>query len=403
MPATCREQLRIAFVADTFRSGVATSGGVVAAGSLVERLRLHHRVVVVGADAEGPDSLRLPGFQIPIHAMQSQHFVMARPVRASLAELFSSVDIVHLQFPFWLSLSAVDIARSLQRPVSAGFHVQPGNLLLSVGVDAPWLERALYRFWVDRLYNRADLVLCPSRFAQRKLVGHGLRSPSLVVTNGVPSDIRGEPSRSVLPSEGFLVMTVGRLAAEKRQSLLLRAVARSRHRNRIRLVIAGRGPLEEALRSEAAELGVQAEIGFLPRDQLIHDLGAADLFVHCSDVELEGIAVLEAMAMGAPVLVADSPESAAADFAADDRFRFPSGNVDLLVSRMDALLDQPELLRHASAISLRTAGELDADDSARRIERAWFSLLGRPPSGELRARESQARSISRPTTSRPTT
>lgn len=389
MSASGRDKLRIAFVADTFRSGVATSGGVVAAGSLVELLRRQHQVIVVGADAEGPDSLRLPGFQIPIHAMQSQHFVMARPVRSSLAELFSNVDIVHLQFPFWLSLSAVDLARSLRRPVSAGFHVQPGNLLLSVGVDSPWLERALYRFWVDRLYNHANLVLCPSRFAARKLAEHGLTAPSLVVTNGVPADIRAAPARSSLPSDGFLVMTVGRLAAEKRQSLLLRAVSRSRHRERIRLVIAGRGPLEQALRSEARALGVQAEIGFLPRDLLIHDLGAADLVVHCSDVELEGIAVLEAMGMGAPVLVADSPESAAADFAIDDRFRFPSGDVDTLTARMDALLDDPALLQCASLLARRMAGELDADDSARRIENAWFALLGRTPAGQLPARESQ--------------
>lgn len=379
MTAARRDHLRIAFVADTFRSSVATSGGVFAAGSLVERLRRNHEVIIVGADAEGPGSLRLPGFQIPIHAMQAQHFVMARPMNASLSELFSNVDIVHLQFPFWLSFASVDIARSLGRPASAGFHVQPGNLLRSVGIEAPWLESALYRFWVQRLYNRADLVVCPSRFAARKLTEHGLTAPSLVATNGVPADIRAAPLRRSLPSHGFLVMSVGRLAAEKRQSLLLRAVARSRHREHIRLVIAGKGPMEQTLQADAARLGVPAEIGFLPREQLIGNLGSADLVVHCSDVELEGIAVLEAMGMGAPVLVADSPESAAADFAVDDRFRFPAGDVAALTARMDALLDDSALLQRASAQVRLMAAQLDADDSARKIEQAWFALLGRSP------------------------
>ena len=96
-------RLRVAFVCDTFRAGVP-SGGVVAARRLVEGLRRRHDVVVVSADADGPDCVRMPAFQIPIRAMRDQGFVMAWPRRDLLARLFATVDVVHLQFPFWLSL-----------------------------------------------------------------------------------------------------------------------------------------------------------------------------------------------------------------------------------------------------------------------------------------------------------
>jgi glycosyltransferase involved in cell wall biosynthesis len=85
----------------------------------------------------------------------------------------------------------------------------------------------------------------------------------------------------------------------------------------------------------------------LPRERLRRMFRTADLFVHCSDVELEGIAVLEAMAAGLPVLVAQSPESAASELALDERFGFPAGDPAGLAAKLDALIEHPEELARA--------------------------------------------------------
>jgi 1,2-diacylglycerol 3-alpha-glucosyltransferase len=349
----------------------------VAATRLVDRLREHHDVTVVGAEVDGPDCVKLPGFQFPIRAMREQHFVMARPQRAKLVRLFADVDVVHLQFPFWLSWVALDEARRAGLPVVAAFHVQPENALLNVGIRSAWLSRVAYRFWVDHLYNRADAVICPSDFAAAKLRSFGLQSPAFVVSNGVH---RSGPRPTRLPDprvdRPFVVMMLGRLAAEKRQDLLIEAVKRSRYRDRIRLVISGMGPQESALRKQAASLPGGAQIGFLPKEQLDSVLSSADLFVHCSEVELEGMAVLEAMSAGLPVLIANGPESAAAQFALDDRFLFPSGNAQALAAKLDALLDQPHLLRYAGLASQRAANALDVDESAQKVANLYHHVVG---------------------------
>ena len=252
--------------------------------------------------------MQLRGFQLPVRAMREMQFTMARPDRALLARVFREVDVVHVQFPFWLGEVAVDEARRAGRPVIAAFHVQPENALMNVGVRWPWLARRIYRYWVSHVFNRADAVVCPTRFAERKLREHGVRAPVHVVSNGVPPDLQTSRGRREARPEGaLLVLAVGRFAAEKRQDVVIEAVRRSRHRDRDPARPGGWRPQEAKLRALADGLPHPAEIGFLPRERLARLLASADLFVHASEVELEGIAVLEAMSAGLPVLVAREP------------------------------------------------------------------------------------------------
>ncbi|HEY8945740.1 MAG TPA: glycosyltransferase, partial [Polyangiaceae bacterium] len=289
------ERLRIAFIADTLNGPIG--GGVTAGRHLVEKLRERHAVVVVGADADGPYDVKLAGFQLPLQAMRKMHFVMARPDRAVLARVCAAADVVHLQFPFWLSFAALAQAQAAGCAVVGAFHVQPENAAFNAGIRASSLNRALYRFWVERLYNKVDAVVCPTHFAERKLREHGLRSRAVVISNGVPPDLALSASsaseldalepRFALEREPahrgyFLILAVGRLAAEKRQEVLLEAVWRSQHKERIQVVLAGAGPREQALSRLARRLPNKAEIGYLPRERLRRLLGTADLLVHAS-------------------------------------------------------------------------------------------------------------------------
>jgi 1,2-diacylglycerol 3-alpha-glucosyltransferase len=367
-------RLRVAFVSDTIDGRLG--GGVVAGHSLVAALREHHDVVVVASDASGKDDVRVDGFMLPIEAMREAQFTMARPDRATLRAAFEQADVVHVQFPFWLSMVAVDEARKAGRPVVAAFHVQPENLLFNVGIRSGWLNGLIYRFWIKYVFNRADAVVCPTPFAKRKLVEHGLTAPAYVVSNGVPLDVHQTPEHhEARTDDRFVILAAGRLAAEKRQDVLIEAVRRSRHRDRIRLILAGAGPLEEDLRVRGAELPNPPEMGFLTRAKLVEHLNTADLFVHASEVELEGIAVLEAMSVGLPVVVAGSPESAASDFALSDDFRFASGDAGDLAAKIDALIENPERLQSARASYRSRASAHDFAGSVRSVEDIYRRVL----------------------------
>lgn len=371
--------LHIAFVCDTV--GGRLGGGVVAARNVIEGLRARHRVTVFAADAAGEHDVRLAGFQLPLKAMREMQFTMARPDRTLLERGFAGVDVVHVQFPFWLGIAAVGAARRAGRPVVAAFHVQPENALSNVGVRSPWLSRRIYAHWISRFFGRADVVVAPTAFAERKLREHGLTRPVHVVSNGVPPDLRVPPSAEREPAHAgaFLILSVGRLASEKRQDVILEAVRRCRHRDRIRLVLAGAGPLEDELRAKGQDLPHPPEIGFLPRERLGRLLATADLFVHASEVELEGLAVLEAMSAGLPVLVAQAPESAASELVPSDDFRFPAGDAAALARRIDAFVERPGLLREARAMHGAAMAPIPFDESVERLVEVYRSVITAAP------------------------
>jgi glycosyltransferase involved in cell wall biosynthesis len=369
-----RRRLRIAFVCDTIQGELG--GGVVAARHFVDELRKEHDVTVVGSDAYGDLQLPMAGFQLPLQSMKKMSFTMSRPDRPRLDELMARVDLVHLQMPFWLSFAARAAAERAHKPIVAAFHVQPENALMNVGLRVPLLHDALYRLWIDGLYNHATAVICPTGFAERKLRAHGLTAPSFVLSNGVPADVR--PSRAEKPAEladKIVLLCVGRLAAEKRQDLVIDAVARSVFRDRIHLVLAGGGPREEMLRQKLADSGISGEIGFVSRERLLYLFAMADLMVHASEVELEGIAVLEAMRIGLPALVADGPETAAAEFAASDAFRFRAGDVDSLTVQLDTLLASPALIEIARGVVRHRASGATLEAAASSLSSLYKAIV----------------------------
>src|SRR5262249_50631836 len=125
-----------------------------------------------------------------------------------------------------------------------------------------------------------------------------------------------------------------------------------------------------------AELPHMPEIGFVPQERLELLLNTADLFVHCSAVELEGMSVLDALSVGLPAVVAQSPESAASQLALDAYFAFPAGDVDALRQRIDTLIENPARLHDARAAARALAQTYAIDDSVGVLLDTYKRLVG---------------------------
>ena len=324
------------------------------------------------ANCVGFSRLRIPGVNFIIDRMKAP---LGLPNRQKLQQVMQEADLLHVQFPFFLGHGAIAAAKREGKPVVMSFHVQPENILSNLGITSRWLTKLMYRFFVWRFYDRADCVIAPSQFAAGLLREAGLTKPVTVLSNGVTADffLAHEP---VNETPKFHVVSVGRLAKEKQQPHLLRAIVASRYKNEITLTLAGTGPQQGHLIDLAAALGVQAEIGRVSDERLKALYQTADVFVQTSAVELEGMSVLEAMAAGCPVLINRSETSAVPEFVGAPEATYAMNDVADLTRKLEALLEKPELRAAAGQENRQIAQSRHHDHSVNTLAQLYQQVLG---------------------------
>lgn len=351
------------------------AASLAAGGWSLRLLTIGAEPVPAGCERWAFPELKVPGFRGLIERMRAP---LARPQRRRIEAALSGCDLLHVQYPFLLGHAAIGIARRLGLPVICSFHVQPENILRNIGIDTPRLRRWLYRLFLARFYQRADHVVAPSDFAADLLRHAGLKRPLTVISNGVPDAwLKRHHARidSERNDDRFRLLAVGRLAVEKDQALLIEAVARSRHRQRITLYLVGTGPLAQTLIDQARARQVQAVIGPCDDDALAAHYANADLVLHAGSVELEGMAVLEAMATGNAVLVAATEGSAASGLIDDGDWRFAGRDAAALGAMIDAALDAPVRRRQAGQHNRIRAASYSHDRCSERLADLYRALL----------------------------
>jgi teichuronic acid biosynthesis glycosyltransferase TuaC len=159
------------------------------------------------------------------------------------------------------------------------------------------------------------------------------------------------------PDGPFLFISVARLSPEKGHARLIDAFAEAFGGDPgMRLRLAGEGPVRAELERLCVARGIADQVdflGLLPSGTVRDELTAADAFVLASDVETFGVAVIEALACGCPVIVTASggpdhmvsaangtlipPRDPAALREALTRMRCEAGDYDSAAIRAEAL------------------------------------------------------------------
>ncbi|WP_313138153.1 glycosyltransferase, partial [Paracoccus jeotgali] len=173
----------------------------------------------------------------------------------------------------------------------------------------------------------------------------GPRLPLACVPNGIsppqPTGVRAEP--------GPTLLCVARFTRQKNHRTLIAALARLRHTHPdARLALVGTGPEEAAIRARVARLGLEG-VDFLGhRDDVADLMAAADLVVLPSAFEGLPLVVLEAMALGTPV-IATRIGGVIEAVGPDHPWLVPPGDPRALARAMADALDDPAARAQAAA------------------------------------------------------
>ncbi len=278
-------------------------------------------------------------------------------------------DVIHSQHPLLLGNVALRKAKQLKIPLVYTLHAQYWHY--GVYVPIRFLQKYYSHYItgrVKRYLEGCDHVIAPSKDMRDLIVGEfQVRKPVTVIPTGIDLKsyervARGEMRKRFGWKDDFVIISVGRLAPEKKWPDLIRAASRVIQNNPgSRLVLLGDGPQRKELERQAEEFGVRKWVefvGMVPYEIVANYLVAADLYAFTSLTETQGLGTLEAMAAGLPVVAYDAIGTR--DVVVEGKNGYlTEANSNALAQAITSLMKQPIQIEKLKKEALKTALQLD--------------------------------------------
>lgn len=298
---------------------------------------------------------RIPAF------LQVSHIPLMPSLSGELKK--DKPNVIHSHEFFQLcSFYSARVAKQLGAPFILTQHgyKKPLNRIL-------WPPYWLSEKTVGRcVMNHADRVIALTSDVKQYLVRNNVvESKVEVITTGVSTELYSPSAESILPQYGVtdgdkIVLFVGRLVGNKGVSYLLKSFVKVKEAvARAKLVIVGRGELEEDLKKLAADLTIEGSVlflGNLPQRIMPQIYTGADVFVLPTIYkEPFGIAAVEALASGVPVIASNIDGLKIIVKDGEVGYLVPPADVDAIANRITRVLTDKNLRENLGQNARRRA------------------------------------------------
>ncbi len=266
-----------------------------------------------GTAPDPADILRIPARAVPLDP--EDRLMSSRALRRLEATLREgSYDVVHIHTPFVAHYAGVALARRLGLPVIETYHTFFEEYFHHYAPFLPgWLTRRIARSMTVSQCRAVDSLVVPSPQMLSKLREYGVETPAEVLPTGIDAArFRGGDGARFraahgIPADRPMLVHISRVAHEKNIDFILRMLSHVvRTVPDVLLVIAGEGPALGHLKAMVGRLGLRANVqfvGYLDRSTTLLDCyRAGHAFVFASRTETQGLVLLEALALGTPVI-----------------------------------------------------------------------------------------------------
>jgi glycosyltransferase involved in cell wall biosynthesis len=257
---------------------------------------------------------------------------------------------------------------------------------VQISLSSTIQQSALHKLLCCRIYPQIRFIRCVSHGVADDLIkSFGVPKSNTDVIYG-PFDLEEIRRRAGEPLSSddqkifgrLTIVSAGRLERQKRFDLAIDAVAGLSKAFDVQLLILGDGEEREALQQRIKKLGIGERIHLLGfRENPYPYFARASLFLLSSDFEGLGRVIVEALALGCPVVSTDCPSGPREILGDNFGILVPVGDIDAVRKACERVLKEKDL-----AQTLRTQGNIRANDFAaakttdqliRLLERAYSS------------------------------
>ncbi|MBE5907706.1 MAG: glycosyltransferase family 4 protein [Lachnospiraceae bacterium] len=331
-------------------------------------------------DYENPQDCQIPycDHYYPVdferNPMKPGNIAALRELKRIIRE--GDYDIIHCHTPMGGVLARIAGREARKKGckiiyTAHGFHFFDG---------APLLNWLMYYPVEKHLAHDTDVLITMNREDYDRALAK-MPAKEIKYVHGVGVDTKRFASASVdaktlresigLSEDEPMILTVGELIKRKNHEMILRALGGMKD-SKWKYVIVGRGVLLDHLKEVAKECGIEDRVIFLGyRRDIPEMLHACDLFVFTSFQEGLPVAIMEAMAAGAPILC--TKNRGTADLIEDGvSGAFTEMNAEDLRAKMQILLAHPEVRDAYAKKSLERIGTFDIEVVKKEMELIYF-------------------------------
>lgn len=280
-------------------------------------------------------------------------------------------EVVHVQVSDPVGLSVVSYARKHGVPVVTTEHNQPE--VFTDPLHVPRLVKrpvnsALAAYFRNR-QEKSDFVTMPTGLAIRKLIGEGreFKVPVAAVSNGV--DLKGfKPGKVAIeiykkygiPEGRPIVLYIGRVDPEKKVGVVIEAFLRAREKvPKAEMVIVGDGVDRLRLEKKYADKPYMHFLGRVVGADLYELYRVGTVFATASEIETQGIVLIEAAASGLPLIAVDAGAVSEVCLDGENGYLCQPGAVAEIASAMERILSDEKLRGKIAKKSVEIAREHD--------------------------------------------
>jgi len=228
------------------------------------------------------------------------------------------------------------------------------------------------------MYRRYTAIACVSEAIAVTLRAWipGLEQKITVIPNGIDLQKFQQATPMSRASIGirdnnFILLYVANFVPPKDHGTLLRAVARIPD---VDLVLAGDGHLRAQFEGQAESLGISQRVHFLGRRSDVAELlKMADIYVHAPAYEGFGIAVVEAMAAGKPIVASQVP--GLAQVVGEAGVLIPPGDSLALATGIRSLIESPERRSELARVAMQRGGQFSIEKTVDAYIDLYSSVL----------------------------